>query len=130
MPARARRYPINLYDPHAPVPLDNSPGPADYQNITLPLINSKPSAAFVKSESDRFGNAIKQKKNKDVTPGPGSYYCYVIQEKNPVTGAVFMSETNREAAEKPKKQPGPAFYRPSPIPKKKSFHLNSSNLWV
>ena len=130
MPARARRYPINLYDPHAAVPSDNTPGPADYNNVTLPPIINKVSAAFIQGDADRFGNPLKQKRNKDITPGPGSYYCYISKEKAQVTGAVFMSESNREIIKQPHKQPGPAFYKPSPVPKKKSFHLNANNAWV
>lgn len=129
-PVRARRYPINLYDPHAPVPNETTPGPADYQSTTLPPINQKPSAQFIKNDMDRFGRQIKDKKPKEVLPGPGSYYLDVIKEKVPVSGAVFMSESNRVLIKDPNKQPGPAFYRPAPIPKKKSFHLNSNKLWI
>lgn len=130
MPARARRYPINLYDPHAPVPYDNTPGPADYQKDFLPPINAKPSASFIIGDADRFGQSKNQKKGNDASPGPGAYYCCITKEKAPITGAVFMSESSREVIPQPFKQPGPAFYKPAPVPKKKSFHLNSSHIWV
>ena len=130
MPARARRYPINLYDPHAAVPMENTPGPADYQNLTLPPISGKESASFVKGDCDRFGRPLNVKKGNEATPGPGSYYCYILKEKTKVAGAVFMSESEREVRPAPQRLPGPAFYKPSPVPKKKSFHMNASNMWV
>jgi hypothetical protein len=130
LPVQARRYPINLYDPHAPVPMENTPGPGDYHNTSLPPLSSKPNGSFTKTDPDRFGNPSKFRKNKETTPGPGSYYSYSLKEKVSVSGAVFMSESEREVIKQPKKQPGPAFYRPTAIPKKKSFHLNSSKVWV
>ncbi|OMJ74870.1 hypothetical protein SteCoe_26123 [Stentor coeruleus] len=130
MPVKARRYPINLYDPHAPVPVDISPGPADYQHSVLPPINQKFTAPFAKGDADRFGIPVKIKRTKDLTPGPGAYYYDSSQDRLPVTGAVFMSESNREIIKSPLKQPGPAFYKPTPVPKKKSFHLNANKVWV
>ena len=130
MPVQARRYPINLYDPHAPVPSELTPGPADYQGTFLPPINSKVSSQFVKSDVDRFGNPVKEKKAKDIMPGPGAYYLETIQEKVQVSGSVFMSESSRVGVKNTLKQPGPAFYRPAPVPKKKSFHLNSNRVWL
>ena len=130
MPVRARRYPINLYDPHAPVPNELSPGPADYQGAFLPPINSKTTSQVIKSDMDRFGKPVKEKKAKETTPGPGAYYLETIQEKTQVSGSVFISESSRAVIKDPLKQPGPAFYRPVPVPKKKSFHLNSSKLWI
>jgi hypothetical protein len=130
MPVRARRYPINLYDPHAPVPNEITPGPADYQSSFLPPINQKGSSQFMKSDIDRFGAPVKEKKTKDMTPGPGAYYLETIQEKVQVSGSVFMSESNRGIIKEPLKQPGPAFYRPVPVPKKKSFHLNANKVWI
>ena len=130
MPVRARRYPINLYDPHAPVPKEISPGPADYQSGMFPPINQKPSAQFIKSDVDRFGIQTKDKRSKEFSPGPGAYHIEVIKEKVPVSGAVFLSESNRVLLKDPNKQPGPAFYRPAPIPKKKSFHLNANKQWI
>ena len=41
-----------------------------------------------------------------------------------------MSETERAWMGNEKKPPGPAFYKPMGVPKKKSFHLNSDKTWV
>lgn len=130
MPVKARRYPINLYDPHAAVPIEISPGPADYQHPILPKINQKISSSFVRGDIDRFGMQTKVKKIHDFTPGPGAYYNLMAKDKSPVTGAVFMSESEREILKPPIKQPGPAFYKPIPVPKKKSYHLNANNVWI
>ena len=130
MPVRARRCPINLYDPHASVPTEVSPGPGDYYNTSLPPITHRPSPAFIRTDVDRFGGTSKERRNKDITPGPGAYYMYSVSEKNPVSGAVFMSESNRSVIKNPQKLPGPAFYQPVPVPKKKSFHLNSNKMWI
>ncbi len=50
---------------------------------------------FIVGEVDRFGNALRPRKKNDFTPGPGTYTEQKIDEKIPVSGAVFMSESER-----------------------------------
>jgi len=125
----ARRYQINLYDPTQPTVQESMPGPGHYKTETQKLPNR--SSSFFVSGIDRFGKALKQKKQPEERPGPGTYIKpSTTQEKFPVTGAVFMSETERNWVAINKKPPGPAFYKPNPVPKKKNFHLNSNKLWM
>ena len=84
---------------------------------------------FASSEKNRFGEAVKPRVS-EYTPGPGEYSKAAVVEKAPVTGAVFMSESERKWFTTEKKPPGPAFYKPMMQPKKKSFHLKPNNIWV
>lgn len=130
-PVNGKRFKINLYDPHAPVIDEAVPGPGFYAQENSyerePL-----SGSYSHSELDRFGRSIKAKKSKELSPGPGSYdvaLALANKEKQPVSGAVFMSESLRGFV-KPTKVPGPAFYKIPPPPHKKSFHLNPERHWA
>ncbi|CAG9318947.1 unnamed protein product [Blepharisma stoltei] len=129
MPVQARRYQINLYDPHSDIITDDMPGPGEYSAETG-MSNIKPSPMFIVGEVDRFGKPLRPRKKNDFMPGPGTYSMAKSDEKLPVSGAVFMSESERAWFSTEKKPPGPAFYKPAPVPKKKSFHLNSNKMWV
>lgn len=129
MPVQARRYQINLYDPHSDIVTEDMPGPGEYL-VSSSQSQAKPSSMFVVGEVDRFGNPLRPKKKNDFTPGPGTYVEPHSQDKIPVSGAVFMSESERAWFTTERRPPGPAFYKPSTVPKKKSFHLNSNKMWV
>lgn len=126
----AKRYQVNLYDPHSNITHEITPGPGDYDQNLLAQTKSKTSSMFVVSEYDRFGNSDNPRKKNQATPGPGAYQPPGNQEKTAVSGAVFMSESERVWYGSNRKPPGPAFYKPSKVPKKKSFHLNSNKIWV
>ena len=80
---------------------------------------------------DRFGWQRRHKRGEGSPPGPGAYFLAREDvERTPVAGAVFMSETERVWLQADKKPPGPAFYRPVQMPKKKSFHLNANRVWL
>ena len=84
----------------------------------------------MKQDVDRFGQPLRPKRAKSGVPGPGAYTVSgEKREKLPVSGAVFMSESKRDDSFL-SKAPGPAFYRPVILPKKKSFHLNAERKWV
>ena len=85
---------------------------------------------FAYTGSNRFGESKHPKINKFNRPSPGDYeYSYYEEERLPVSGAVFMSETEREVFRAQKKPPGPAFYNAPKVSKTKSFHLNAGK-WV
>lgn len=128
-PVNGKRFKINLYDPHAPVTDDDMPGPGHY-TLQNSFDKDHLSVSYSHQELDRFGQAVRSRRTKQVIPGPGSYSTPLHSpEKQPVSGAVFMSESQREFV-KSSKIPGPAFYRPSLVSKKKSFLLNANNKWV
>lgn len=126
----AKRYQVNLYDPHSNITHEISPGPGDYDQASLRQPKSKASPMFVVSEFDRFGKTNNPRKKNSSTPGPGAYQPPSNQEKTAVSGAVFMSESERVWYGSNRKPPGPAFYKPSAVPKKKSYHLNTNKIWV
>ena len=129
LPVHARRFQINLYDPHAQVMEDAVPGPGYYATEES-FDKTQVNASFTHAGLDRFGAPVKTRKKKDDLPGPGSYNLGgKTIEKVPINGAVFMSESDRDAM-KLGKNPGPAFYRPMQIAKKKSFHLNVERRWM
>ena len=128
MPVNARRHQINVYDPHAGITSETTPGPGDYETSNKEG-GFRPSSMFASSEKNRFGEAVKPRVS-EYTPGPGEYSKAAVVEKAPVTGAVFMSESERKWFTTEKKPPGPAFYKPMMQPKKKSFHLKPNNIWV
>jgi Sperm-tail PG-rich repeat len=127
MPANARRHQINLYDPHASIPVGVTPGPGEYYT-SLKNDQPRPSSMFASTEKDRFGQPVKPRVT-EVMPGPGHYAKPDAISKVPVSGAVFMSESERKCFTTEKKPPGPAFYKPMLQPKKKSFHLKPNNIW-
>ena len=129
-PARAKRHQVNLYNPHEGVPAETSPGPGDY--YCEPSFDTKKhNLSFIKGDSDRFGNKLRPRVVSNSTPGPGAYYKQALDpEVHQVAGAVFMSESERVWLKTENKPPGPAFYKPVPVARKKNFHLNSNNLWV
>ena len=128
-PVNGKRFKINLYDPHAHVAEDEGPGPGHY-TVQNSFEKEKLNVSYSHQELDRFGQSIRSKRVQPVVPGPGAYNTPVLSpEKQPVSGAVFMSESQREFV-KPTKVPGPAFYRPAISNKKKSFLLNPANKWV
>jgi hypothetical protein len=85
---------------------------------------------FSATDTDRFGGNINPKVAKR-RPAPGDYeYSFREDEKYPVSGAVFMSETERKMINAIKKPPGPAYYNLKAKAKKKSFHLNTNKTWL
>lgn len=128
LPVNVRRHQVNLYDPHSEIANGITPGPGDYTSETKNDAN-RPSSMFVITEKDRFGKSSKPKIH-DLSPGPGQYVKPTIMGKSQVSGAVFMSESERKWFNTNKKPPGPAFYKPMYQPKKKSFHLKPNNVWV
>lgn len=84
---------------------------------------------FLAKEVDRFGRPIRRRK-KEFLPGPGDYSFEKENKKSMVTGAVFSSESKRVIFNAKGKPPGPAFYTPTPVPKKKSFHFKTAKIWV
>ena len=117
-----RRIQINLYNPLSKPSEDPSPGPGAYE---LPraraAFNPLPSAVFLSAE------------NRFPTPQPVSACTYDVLPKTvqrqAVAMAAFKSDTSRELPVS-EAEPGPTSYRPSPLPKHQSFHLNLSKRWV
>lgn len=125
-PVHARRFQVNLYDPHAQVLDDTRPGPGSYS----PETQLRPGASFSHNGLDRFGQATHAKRASLSAPGPGTYEVQSQPEqKIPVNGSAFMSEARR-LLHVGRKNPGPAFYHPMPTTKKKSFHLNAKRRWM
>ena len=141
MPVNAKRYQGNLYDPHAPTVKVITPGPGEYnvepsEAVKSTAIGSKdrfdaarPSSMFANNGKDRFGKS-KLPKVVNSFPAPGDYEPEYREGKVGVSGAVFMSESERGWIRSASKPPGPAFYKPVLQQKKKSFHLKPSNKWV
>ena len=130
-PANGKLPKANMYDPHAPVPDEITPGPGHYIQENYQRADSL-IGSYTRSELDRFGGTMHTRKAMEPSPGPGYYEAklpLVHKEKLPVSGSVFMSETQRDLV-KSNQVPGPAFYAVPTSPKKKFFHLNSEQRWV
>jgi len=127
-PANAKRYPINLYDPHGKIADSVSPGPGEYE-INKEKPKDKGSFMFIQGGNDRFGKPIEKRKHEIIVPGPGSYEPSESVLKFPASNAVFKDESERKFFDL-KRTPGPAFYNPNLVPAKKSFHMNFSTTWV
>jgi hypothetical protein len=73
-------------------------------------------------------------------PGPGNYdgasaplfgeRAYGSHLLTPASA--FTSTTSRAAAKEAgsSRTPGPAYYKPEPLPHKRTFHLNARKQWV
>lgn len=127
IPSTRKREQINLYDPHAKPLQVTSPGPGDYSiDVTK---KDRPSSMFLSHDVDRFGKPIRTRK-RDIRPGPGEYSLDKENSKSLVTGAAFASESKRGWIKTDKKPPGPAFYNPMAVPKRKSFNFKTRNIWI
>jgi hypothetical protein len=128
-PLHARRFQVNLYDPHSQVAEEPTPGPGHY--LDQSSMESHPvNASFPRPDVDRFGHLLRPKRARSGVPGPGAYeVTRELKERQPVCGAAFMSESKRDGRGMAK-APGPAFYRPTIVAKKKSFHLNAERKWL
>lgn len=132
-PLHMRRYPVNLYDPHAPPDMENYPGPGKYESDTsyYGKRTTQPSSMFAVSENDRFGTITRPRKCKNNTPGPGAYVTagsdrdWFDRPKAP-----FLSDAERTLDFQVPALPGPAYYKPENTKKKKSFHYNINKVWL
>jgi len=127
---KEKREQLNVYDPYQKIPPETNPGPGSYDPPRVfderPPV---PSSFFIKSEADRFGHSSKP--TLKPWPEPGSYSQVLVErDKVPVSGAVFMSESEREWIRGGQMHPGPAFYKAQLLPKKLSFLRNDSAKWV
>lgn len=86
---------------------------------------------FISDNHDRFGfNADYDTQDP---PGPGTYEVVrdlELKEKALVSGAVFLSESERQPFGKMKKTVAPNKYNPSKLPTKISFHFNPESKWT
>lgn len=125
LPLNAKRFKVNLYEPHAEVEDGGFPGPGHY-SLDYKDKNTK-FGSFHHKGVERFGGTMKEKK---AFPGPGAYN---IDQKTPqnrvIVGGFGASEWGKEAAERGG-HPGPAFYRPEVAAKRQSFLFNLRRKWV
>ena len=106
------------------------PGPGAYEP---PIIGSsgirRRMPQFCESNHDRFGRSLDgSSQDQWQVPGPGSYLKDEPRHGAPISGAVFMSGTNRSSGMH-EVVPGPAYYSPAPTGKK-SYHLNARSRWM
>jgi len=93
---------------------------------------AKKSSVFSNLNCDRWGVPFERKTMDDNVPGPGAYSKPVVHTTTRVSASshVFLSNVHRLGnRSKGVKPPGPAFYKPSQVPKK-SFLLNAARRWV
>jgi len=129
-PSNLKRHQVNMYDPSAKVEENVLPGPGDYELPSAFRSIDSRTSTLKTSDTSRFGEALRPKKANAEAPGPGTYELARVIEKSPVSGAVFMSESERFEFKLINKPPGPAYYKPTLVPKIKSFHLNANRQWV
>lgn len=109
------------------------PGQYDYSGTSF-KISQRRSPQFIDGSLDRFGRvgpgvARRKREVKIETPGPGAYLQEQPRETAVISSAVFMSNTTRgESRLDP--VPGPAYYSPSKVPHRKTYHLNAVQRWM
>lgn len=120
----AKRFQVNVYNPLSkPLP-ETSPGPGSYDIPMDRSDESMPSAVF-HSEEARFG------RQEELSPAPGSYEIgHSDRTMQSVSVAAFKSDTQRFLRRENVPRPGPAFYKPNLLPKRRSFLLNLHQKWV
>jgi hypothetical protein len=129
IPSNFRREQVNLYEPHAKPASISNPGPGDYETLEGSSSRAKVSNMLLSSAVDRFGKPTRRRVSEK-TPGPGEYSLQTDSKRSLVTGAVFLSESRRGWISTKGKPPGPAFYSPSAVSKRKSFHYKTLKTWV
>mmetsp|Transcript_9251 Transcript_9251/g.13898 ORF Transcript_9251/g.13898 Transcript_9251/m.13898 type:complete len:327 (-) Transcript_9251:98-1078(-) len=106
-----------------------TPSPCKY-DIEVPEepYRNRPCSVFC-SSLDRFGNSPYEKEN-EVEPGPGFYEPKIDRVKE-TNIAAFQSRLPRFSEDNAKaEQPGPAYYNPRTLSKKKCFHFNLDKKWT
>lgn len=125
-PVNKRRMQINLFNPLSKViKRHTSPGPGAYEVTpsTRQAFVDLPSAVFLSSEN-RFPTPRVDETGRRWEDGGEKWGG---KEKGSM--AAFKSDTQRGDFVA-KQLPGPAFYKPSVLPKHQSFHLNLAKRWV
>ena len=110
------------------------PGPGTYQvgDDSVRLKFGKYSSIFGKTTTDRFGNPVKPKVDRSVSPGPGQYSHSDQMAGAKGANSVFISSTDRSASSGLYQlgvAPGPCKYNPGRVDKK-TFHLNTKKRWM
>lgn len=113
------------------------PGPGSYHSKTMPRDTRvkephKPSSMFSNLKHNRWGIPFDRKTVDDSVPGPGAYITPKrTSTKVSASSHVFLSNVHRLGVKNRAqiKPPGPAFYKPAPVPQK-SFLLNAARRWV
>lgn len=112
------------------------PGPGDYADtdafefmLDYRPENNKGLKAFIQDDHDRFGyNPDYEPLN---VPGPGAYEIDLEgKETALVSGAAFLSESERQPFGVIKKTIPPNKYNPYKLPSKISFHFNPESKWI
>ena len=110
------------------------PGPGTYQvgDDSVRLKFGKYSSIFGKTTTDRFGNPVKPKVDRSVSPGPGQYSHSDQMAGAKGANSAFISSTDRSASSGLYQlgvAPGPCKYNPGRVDKK-TFHLNTKKRWM
>ena len=115
---------VNVYNSLSkPVP-EESPGPGSYEIPREKSEGAMPSAVF-QSGNERFA------RQQEASPAPGTYDIGSKEkERERASGAAFRSDTERFWRKEVVQRPGPAFYKPSVLQKRRSFLLNMHKNWV
>ena len=145
-PVQRKIYPVNLYDPHAPVsPKVKMPGPGYYNTADKGTIKErtaaeaghlgtvKLNAVFIEDNTDRFGNQIYPTTTVPEKPGPAEYYPNsLVNKKKPKGVAIGYAERNvfESKTHEEKQNIGPGSYNTNLEPKKISFFLNQGEKWI
>lgn len=115
------------------------PGPGEYECMQsfkflkdYKAENYRGNKAFLVDDHNRFG--VNDDQQVFVNPGPGQYeidkQVGVNKEKSLVSGAVFLSETDRKPYGDINQGVGPNKYCPNKIPDQISFNFNIVNKWI
>lgn len=86
---------------------------------------------FINDNHDRFG--FNPEYDTQDPPGPGTYEVtkdLEARERALVSGAAFLSETERQPFGKMSKSVAPNKYNPAKLPSKISFHFNPESKWT
>mmetsp|Transcript_7257 Transcript_7257/g.8217 ORF Transcript_7257/g.8217 Transcript_7257/m.8217 type:complete len:124 (+) Transcript_7257:42-413(+) len=113
--------------------LNKIPGPGFYNpDKNPPLESSGKDKKKIKSKQ-RYIQV--KKRQKDLTPGPGSYIEPLDKSKYmvaPVTNSMFKSDSLRDVYNgfQGMRGPGPAFYKIRQAKQKKSYNYNPQRNWL
>jgi hypothetical protein len=115
------------------------PGPGEYGDVEAFEYmkdyrpeNARGGRAFMVDDHDKFGD--NEEYREFVHPGPGAYEKVgdfdLAREKALVSGAAFLSESERTPFGQMKVGGAPNKYNPGKLPQAISFHFNVHNGWV
>ncbi|GBG32027.1 O6-methylguanine-induced apoptosis 2 [Hondaea fermentalgiana] len=111
-----------------------TPAPGQYDGMSKPIKPKNetvhPSPMFANTGLDRFGKPYLKRTLQEETPAPGHYGAIPVDPISRAAAVSAFKTSVRKSMARARELPGPAYYSPTKVAEKRSFHLNAGTHWV